>query len=128
VSDINDLLRQQKRSVAYRQRTLPSYSSTDSTAQSTDSASSQARRHLEETSGQIYGDIFQKAPRESGFLRDGQIHVPAESMSLDAIADQLPTGKSCDVLIRAYFKGYHTVKPLLNGHFFLEESSKIALW
>lgn len=49
-------------------------------------------------------------------------------MSLTDIAYELPVGQPCEALIRAYFKGYHTMKPLFNGQLFLEEARRLMSW
>jgi hypothetical protein len=98
----------------------------DSTTQSTGSASSRAREMLSNTSQQLYGDIFQTTPQNAS--REGDRFPSARKMSLSDIAYELPTGEVYDALIRAYFIGYHTMKPLFSGKSFLHEANMFASW
>ena len=44
------------------------------------------------------------------------------------LTHELPSGQSFEALVRAYFTGYHTMKPLFNGQLFLQEARKLMSW
>lgn len=81
---------------------------------------------LSDTSQQLYGDIFQTMPKTS--LGRENAFLSPENMSLSEVAYQLPVGDSYEVLVRAYFHGYHTMKPLFNGNAFLGEADNFVAW
>lgn len=90
------------------------------------SASSQARDLLAGASQKLYGDIFQMSPL--GLSEDEELHLAPENMSLNNVVNGLPISECCEELIRAYLRGYHTVKPLFDSKSFLRETRKLASW
>lgn len=51
-----------------------------------------------------------------------------EKTSLAEVIHHLPSSEQCDTLIQAYFRGYHTMKPLFNISSFLGEVQQLQTW
>lgn len=74
---------------------------------------------------QLYGDMFPQSPFPA---TQHSNELFPESTSLEEIAHSLPNREQCQVLVWAYFVGYHTMKPLFNGPSFLKQAHEFCLW
>lgn len=70
--------------------------------------------------------MFQSSAHEAS--QDQPMAPLPEHMSLADIAERLPPIEVCGLLVNAYFKGYHSIKPLFDQAEFLEEVSHLNAW
>lgn len=63
-----------------------------------------------------------------GLSQDEELRIGLEDMSLSNILNGLPVNQCCEELIRAYLRGYHTVRPLFNMELFLRQAQELSLW
>ncbi|KAI7316369.1 hypothetical protein KC315_g10795 [Hortaea werneckii] len=125
ISEINNLLRQQK-GYTVQDVTPAKINSASSTSQSGETTNSRSHRPRSSFSHGLDGGIFANACSQP--WTGGSLPVADESISRANIIDAIPSNEACEELLWAYFRGYHTMRPLFNGLAFLEEVQAFQLW
>ncbi|KAI7051776.1 hypothetical protein KC362_g31 [Hortaea werneckii] len=100
--------------------------STNSTSQLGDTTSSRNHRPTSFFSHGLDSGVFVNACAQP--WTGGSILMADESISRANLIDAIPPSEACEELLWAYFRGYHTMKPLFNGLSFLEEVQAFQLW
>ncbi|RMY82898.1 hypothetical protein D0862_11862 [Hortaea werneckii] len=125
ISEINNLLRQQK-GYTVQDVTPNRINSANSTSQSGDPTGSRSHRPTSSFSHGLDSGVFANACSQP--WTGVNMPIADESISRANLIDAIPPSEACEELLWAYFRGYHTMRPLFNGLSFLEEVQAFQLW